>query len=60
MTDEIKIILALQQIGNISSLIKDNEYEKYLSYHLIITETELKRQLTNLCSSSKLKESNTN
>jgi len=48
MDDKTKFILALMQIENISNLMKDNEYERYLVSHLIPLEVEIKRQLTNL------------
>jgi hypothetical protein len=57
MTDEIKFILALQQIDNLTSLLKDNEYEQYMYYHLIQVQVELQRQLTNLSNPIKIKES---
>ena len=57
MTDEIKFILALQQIDNLTSLLNDNEYEQYMYYHLIQVQIELQRQLTNLSNPIKIKES---
>lgn len=48
MTDKINLILALQQIDNITSLLEDNEYKKFLYGHLISVQVELNRQLTNL------------
>jgi hypothetical protein len=57
MTDEIKFILALQQIDNLTSLLKDNEYEQYMYYHLIQVQVEVQRQLTNLSNPIKIKES---
>ena len=48
MNDKSKLILALQQINNLTSLLHENEYEKFLYSHLISIEVELKRQLTNL------------
>ena len=57
MTPETKLLLALQQIENLISLLKENEYEKYLYSRLIQVQVELKRQLTNLTHSSKIKES---
>jgi hypothetical protein len=53
MTQQIKLILALNQIENLTELIKDNEYERFLYSHLISIQTELQRQLTNLNSSTK-------
>jgi len=57
MTPETKLLLALQQIENLTSLLKENEYEKYLYSRLIQVQVELKRQLTNLTHSSKIKKS---
>ena len=56
MNDQTKLILALMQIENLTSLIKDNEYQKFLYSHLISVQVELQRQLTNLTHSSKIKE----
>jgi len=41
----MKLILALQQVDNLTKLFQENEYERYLSYHLITLQVELKRQL---------------
>ena len=56
MNEQTKLILALMQIENLISLIKDNEYQKFLHSHLISVQVELQRQLTNLTHSSKIKE----
>lgn len=48
MTDKINLILALQQLDNITSLLEGNEYEKFLCGQLISVKVELKRQLKNL------------
>lgn len=56
MNQEIKLLLALNQIENITQLIHDNEYESYMISHLMPLHTEFKRQLTNLSNSTKLKE----
>ena len=56
MNEQTKLILALQQIENLTSLLKGNGYQEYLYYHLIIIQVELQRQLTNLRHSSKIKE----
>jgi hypothetical protein len=56
MTNEIKILLALQQVGGIRKLMKDNEYEHYLNSYLVPIHTELRRQLTCLQHSAKIKE----
>jgi hypothetical protein len=56
MNEQTKLILALMQIDNLTSLIEGNEYQKYLYSHLISIQVELQRQLTNLNHSSKIKE----
>ena len=56
----MRLLLALHQIENLTSLLANNEYEKYLNSHLIQIQVELQRQLTNLKHSSKMKESNSN
>jgi hypothetical protein len=48
MREKSKIIFALQQISNISSLLEGNEYERFISSHLFSIQFELERQLTNL------------
>ena len=55
MKDEVKLILALQQINNLTDLLKDNEYQQFLYGHLISVKCELERQLTNLKHTDKLK-----
>lgn len=60
MNDEMKLTLALMQIDNLTSLLEDNEYQKFLYSHLISIQVELNRQLTNLTHSTKMKESKTN
>lgn len=56
MNEQTKLILALIQIDNLTSLIAENEYQKFLYSHLIQVQVELKRQLTNLNHSSTIKE----
>ena len=46
MNEQVKLILALQQIDNLISLTNDNEYQKFLYNHLISVQVELKRQLS--------------
>lgn len=60
MTQEMKLLLALQQIENFTSLLQDNEYQQYMYHHLIQVQVELQRQLTNLKHSSKMSKYNTN
>jgi predicted RNA-binding protein with EMAP domain len=56
MNDQTKLILALMQVDNLTSLIEGNEYQKFLYSHLISVQVELQRQLTNLRHSSTIKE----
>ena len=46
MTEKTKLILALMQIDNLTSLLKDNEYQTFIYSHLISIQVELKRQLS--------------
>ena len=46
MNDKTKIIFALMQIDNLTNLLKDNEYQKFLYSHLISVQVELNRQLS--------------
>jgi len=43
---EIKLVLALQQIENVSNLIRENNYEAFFSSHLLPVKYEIERQLT--------------
>ena len=59
MTEETKLVLAQQQISNLISLLKGNEYERFLCNKLISVHYELGRQLSLLTSaknSTKIKE----
>jgi hypothetical protein len=56
MTDEMKILLALNQIDNIMKLVKGNQWEIFFSRNLIPVTIELRRQLTCLQNSAKIKE----
>lgn len=56
MDQKTKLILALMQIDNLTSLIEGNEYQKFLYSHLISVQVELQRQLTNLTHSFKIEE----
>jgi hypothetical protein len=60
MNTEIKLLLALHQIENLTSLLSQNEYQQFLYSHLIQIQVELQRQLTNLTHSSKMSKSNSN
>ena len=46
MNNKTKLILALQQIDNMTSLLAGNEWEKYLNSKLITLKVELERQLS--------------
>jgi hypothetical protein len=56
MSEELKLLLALQQIDNLTSLVEGNEYQQFLCSHLINIQVELQRQLTNIQHSTKIKE----
>ena len=56
MNDRTKLILALMQIGNLTSLLEGNEYQSFLYSHLISMKCELQRQLTNLTHSTTIEE----
>jgi len=60
MNQQTKLILALMQIDNLTSLLEGNEYQDYLYSRLITMQVELQRQLTNLTHSSKMSKSNSN
>jgi hypothetical protein len=46
MTNEMKILLALNQLDNIMELVKGNQWEIFFSRNLIPVRIELCRQLT--------------
>jgi len=48
MNEKERLLLALQQINNITSLIQDNQYKDFMYCKLVSVEVELQRQLTNL------------
>ena len=54
MKDEMKILLALDQIDNIMKLVKGNQWEIFFSRNLIPVRIELCRQLTCLQDSAKI------
>lgn len=45
MNEKTKLLLALQQINNLTDLLEDNQYQNYLCGHLIQLQVELRRQL---------------
>jgi hypothetical protein len=56
MKNEMKILLALDQIDNVMELVKGNQWEIFFSRNLIPVRIELQRQLTCLQDSAKIKE----
>jgi hypothetical protein len=46
-----KLLLALLQVENLTSLLEKNEYQKYLYSHLISIQVELERQLSHYANS---------
>jgi predicted RNA-binding protein with EMAP domain len=48
MNEQIKLILALQQVENVSKLLKDGQYAGFFSSHLFPIKFEIERQLANL------------
>lgn len=46
MKEEVKLLLAQQQVSNLLNLIKDNPYEQYLNFKLISVYYELQRQIS--------------
>jgi hypothetical protein len=56
MNDRTKLIFALMQIDNLTSLTEGNECQSFLYSHLISMRCELERQLTNLNHSTTIKE----
>lgn len=53
---QIKLALAMMQVENVIKLSDEFEFSNHLKYHLVNVNCELKRQLTNLTHSSKIKE----
>ena len=48
MNEKERLLLALQQINNITNLIQDNQYKDFMYCKLVSVEVELQRQLTNI------------
>ena len=48
MNEKSRLLLALQQINNITDLIQDNQYRDFMYGKLVSIEVELQRQLTNI------------
>ena len=57
MSEQTKLILAIDHIDALTNLLSGNEYQQFLYSHLTPVFYELKRQLTNSISSDKVKES---
>ena len=45
MTSKVNLILALQQVENISNLVRKNNYEAFFTSHLLPIKFEIERQL---------------
>lgn len=56
MKERERLIIALNQIDNVTSLLENNEWKNYLYNHLSPIKYELERQLTNLQNPPKLVE----
>lgn len=56
MNNNVKMLLALEQLENIMTLMQGNQWENFISHHLIPVHYELKRQLTCSQHSAKIKE----
>jgi hypothetical protein len=46
MSEQTKLILALQQVDNLIKLLESNEYEQFFYSRLIGIQVELNRQLS--------------
>jgi hypothetical protein len=53
MDKKTKLILALQQIENVTELVKDNQWEGFFSSHLLPVKYEIERQISCLTGKSK-------
>ena len=47
MNNETKLVFALEHIAHLEDLIKDNEWEAFLTHSLIEMKVEFERQLSN-------------
>ena len=59
MNEKTKLILALQQIENVRSLLKEGQYAGFFTSHLLPIKFEIERQLnclTNTNTYTKIKE----
>jgi hypothetical protein len=46
LSEKTKLLLALQQVDNITNLLEGNNYQNFIYFSLISIQCELKRQLT--------------
>ena len=53
MNNQTKLVFALEHIAHLEDLIKDNEWEAFLSHSLISMKIEFERQLHNHIESRK-------
>ena len=53
MTEEVKFILALQQVKNLETLLENNKYDRFFVSHLLPIKFELERQLSCLTGNSR-------
>jgi hypothetical protein len=54
MNNDIKILLALEQLENVMTLLEGNQWQMFVSSHLIPVRCELRRQLTCVQHSAKI------
>ena len=54
MNDDTKILLALEQLENVMTLLEGNQWQMFVSRHLIPVRCELRRQLTCVQHSAKI------
>ena len=47
MNNQTKLVFALEHIAHLEDLIKDNEWEAFLTHSLIEMKVEFERQLSN-------------
>ena len=56
LDEHTKLMMASMQVDNLEKIFQGNQYSKYLNQYLTYIKYEIKRQLTNLNSSSKINE----
>lgn len=52
--EKIRLLIALNQVDNITELTKNNDWKTYIHSHLSTVKYELKRQLSNLSDSKEI------